>query len=491
MKMNDKLKTLKMSDRIMLKVGSIQGFLIITISILFSLYLSASYILTKEQTKHEIDELFDPQLAHSAFLLFDLLAESIANIDQQSEYLPVIYHNFSGENTTGNNQNSNDVDSQDTYIYENKFAYQVFNNQHKLLIKSSSAPDFPFANRIQGYSKLTIKGDVWRIYSLYDPDGGFWLYVSENESVRDELSEDIIEKILLPKLVVFPLLILLLIVVIRLGLSPLKQLVLGINRRDENSLKAITLDVVPKELNPVVDSINGLITRIDSALNREKQLTADTAHELRTPLAVVLIHAQNALNNHSENERNNALVELDKGVNRVARLLEQLLTLSKINADNLPKTSICFHQLTQDVMAEMAVKMIKKNQDLSLVCDPQCQKELLPGSEFLLEILIRNLLDNASQYTPEKGEIKLTLSLANNDYILKIEDSGIGIDEALYTRLTDRFYRQHQQLGKGAGLGLTLVNNIVEYHHGVLSFEASELGGLAVIVSLPLFSDNV
>lgn len=480
---------MKLTTKLMLKAGSIQRFLVVLISLLFCIYLGSSYLLSKEQTKHEIDELFDPQLAHSAFLLFDLLGESIPNIDQQSDSLPIIYHNFYGNMSRHAVQDraqigkQNDVD--DLFIYENKFAYQVFNEQQKLLLKSSSAPNHPFAKNQQGYSQFTVGGNVWRVYSLYDKELKFWLYVAENESIRDELTQEIVEQITLPSIVIFPVFLLLLMVSVRLGLAPLKQLVASINKRDENSLEAIQLDVIPSELRPVLEANNGLIIRLQSALTREKQLTADTAHELRTPLSVVLIHAQNALNNHSELQRNSALNELEKGVKRVARLLEQLLTLSKINPEMIPKTVLNLHHLTQSVMAEMAVKIMEKNQELILDCAAEVQSCTLLGSDFLLEILIRNLLDNASQYTPEAGQIKLTISKQNSELQLVVEDSGIGIDSKLYDRLTQRFYRQHQQQGKGAGLGLTLVRDIVEFHQGKLTFDTSDLGGLLVKVSLP------
>ena len=200
---------------------------------------------------------------------------------------------------------------------------------------------------------------------------------------------------------------------------------------------------------------------------------------------MVLIHAQNALNNSNEKDRDLALFELDKGIKRVARLLEQLLTLSKISPETIPKTEIKFHQLCQGILAEMAVKVMDKQQELELFCAAEDQNLSLSGSEFLLEILIRNLLDNASQYSPEKGAIKLTIARSAKQILFTVEDSGIGIDPALYPRLTERFYRQYQQQGKGAGLGLTLVNNIVEFHQGTLSFAKSSLGGLQVKITMP------
>ena len=481
---------MKFSQRLMIKVGSIKRFLVLVITLVFTVFMAAIYLLTAYQAEHEIDEIFDAQLAHSAFILLDLFAERVPSIDQASLYLPIIYHGFDEPSSVGVVIEDDDAenDSQqenESFIYQNKLAYQVVNQQGKLLIKSSSAPDITFADKKQGYSDLQIEGERWRVYTLYDKEWKFWLYVAESESIRDELSTDISQQIVLPALIAFPVFLLLLIAIIGLGLAPLQQLVNSINRREAYSLKTINMEVIPQELTPVLNAINALIMRLDDALIREKRLTADTAHELRTPLSVVLIHAQNALNNSNEKDRDLALFELDKGIKRVARLLEQLLTLSKISPETIPKTEIKFHQLCQGILAEMAVKVMDKQQELELFCAAEDQNLSLSGSEFLLEILIRNLLDNASQYSPEKGAIKLTIARSAKQILFTVEDSGIGIDPALYPRLTERFYRQYQQQGKGAGLGLTLVNNIVEFHQGTLSFAKSSLGGLQVKITMP------
>lgn len=472
---------MKLNVKYINKIKSIETFLLIVITLLFTLYISISYVLGKYQTKHEMNEIFDPQLTHSAFLLFDLLGESVVNIDQENEHLPVIYHNFNGKQ--GSKKSSSSHSPEDTdFIYENKFAYQVFNDSGKLLIKSSSAPNTPFTNKSLGFSSILINQEKWRVYSLYDSDLKFWLYVAEDESLRDEISDEISAQIPLPALIISPFFFLLVILCIRIALAPLKQLVSSINKRDIRSLDVITLNTEPKEIKPVVDAINALILRVEDALSRERRLTADTAHELRTPLSVVLIHAQNALNNHSEQERISALKALEKGVKRVARLLEQLLTLSKINPETMPTKSINIYQLTQQTIAEMAIKVMQKHQEISLHCDKQTEIIQSEGNDFLLEILIRNLIDNASQYTPQHGEIKLTISHDTQHLSIFIEDSGIGVEPAFYSKITERFYRQDQQQGKGAGLGLTLVNNIVQYHQGILSFEKSVLGGLMVKV---------
>lgn len=474
---------MKFNVKLMSKFASIERFLLIVISLLFTVYIGSAYLLGKYQTRHEVNEIFDPQLAHSAFLLFDLLDESVATIDQSSNALPVIYHNFSGKKEEKQPTQHHSTEDPN-FVYENKFAYQVFNDAGRLLIKSGSAPNKPLSNKTKGFSSILNGKDQWRVYSLYDEELGFWLYVAEDEFLRNKIADEISAQIPLPALIMTPLFLVLIILCIRSALVPLKQLVARINKQDIRNLKIMKFDIIPKEITPVVEAINSLILRLEDALTREKRLTADTAHELRTPLSVVLIHAQNALNNHSEKERNDALEALDKGVKRVARLLEQLLTLSKINPESMPTEKVNLHQLTQQTMAEMAIKLLQKGQEISLQCDKATKEVQCEGNAFLLEILIRNLIENASQYTPNNGTIKVNLTSNKQQIIFSIEDSGIGVEPEFYSKITERFYRQNQQQGKGAGLGLTLVNNIVQYHQGKISFEKSALGGLLVNITL-------
>jgi two-component system sensor histidine kinase QseC len=277
---------------------------------------------------------------------------------------------------------------------------------------------------------------------------------------------------------------------VRIGLKPLKELTHKIKSREAKNLSAIKLDNSPIEIQPVIVELNDLFERLESAIKREQRLTADAAHELRTPLSVIMIHAQNALKSSSDSERNSALLELEKGVKRVSRLLEQLLTLSKISPDIIPKEPLAFYPLCQEAVAQMAPKVLAKQQDISLQCEPQLKSVTLNASAFLLEILIRNLIDNASEYTPKHGQIELSIDSLKGQLALVVQDSGSGVSQENLEKLTDRFFREHQQTGSGAGLGLALVNSIVAFHGGSLEFAQSSLGGLKVQVTLPLTSQT-
>lgn len=467
-KMNKRIKRyLSLSINRMLMVG-VLSFTII--------YISAVYILSQKQSVHEIEELFDAQLAHSSFILMNLLSESISTIDQKSEYLPIVYHGF----------DEFSLPSKNALLYQKKVAYQIFSQNDQLLVISGSAPSIRLAGKKLGYSNTDINGETWRVFSLYDEDWDFWLHVAESATIRDELAHEIAKQTLWPALALLPIVLVLLTLIIRISLKPLKQLTANIKKRDPKNLSPIELEHTPKEMKPVVESLNNLFGRLSDAISREQRLTADAAHELRTPLSVVMLHAQNAMAALSDEERDSALKELEFGVKRVSRLLEQLLTLSKVSPEIIPKESILFYPLCQEVMAQMAASMIEKDQELELICAEENRDLHIQGSAFLIEILIRNLLDNAKEYAPQNGLIQIHINKQDQSLILYVEDNGPGVNEANIQRLTDRFYREHQNKGKGAGLGLSLVRSIVEFHGGEIEFNTSLLGGLGISVKLPL-----
>jgi len=460
--------------------SSMTRVLLVGILSLTVMYILAIYVLSQRQAVHEIEELFDAQLAHSSNVLFNLLGESVSTIDQNNKHLPIVYHGLESALQQGA-ETKKGRDSINALFYEKKVAYQIFNANGKLLIKSSSAPDSPLAEKISGFSRTLLNEEKWRVFSMYDEDWDFWLHVGESEYIREELAQEIAQHTLLPGLILLPFVLILLVFIIRIAVNPLRQMAVHISRRDPKNLSPIILANSPKEMTPVLDAINDLFIRLQSAIIREQRLTADAAHELRTPLSVVMIHAQNALASQNESDRTSALIELEKGMSRISRLLEQLLTLSKINPETIPKEKLDLVLLSQNIIAQMVPKIYEKNQEIELHYDEKATF-LISGSEFLLEILLRNLIDNASRYSPEEGLITVSVVRLEQTVLLSIEDSGPGVPEEDFDKLAERFYRQQQNQSTGAGLGLSLVNAITQFHNGDLSFYKSKLGGLGIKV---------
>jgi len=458
---------------------SIYKFLLVGLLSFTFAYFSITYWVSQKQAVHEIEELFDAQLLHSANILFNLLGESVSTIDQDSKHLPVVYHGLESMVAEPSSRTEKNA-----LRYQRKLAYQIFNPDGKLLIKSNSAPDEPLGTQKIGISRIILSDHVWRVVTYYDEDWQFWLHVAESESIREELADEIAKQTLLPGLIGLPIMLLIMMFIIQRGMNPLKSLASMISQRDPKNLQPIDLAKAPKEVRPVVWAINSLLMRLHDAIAREQRLTADAAHELRTPLAVVMLHAQNALAAQEESQRTDSLKELEQGIMRIRRLLEQLLTLSKVNPETIPRIRVNLADIGRNVVAEMAPMVYEQDHEIEWVNE---DLDLwINGSDFLLETLIRNLIDNGVMYSPKKGLIRVTTVKNAAGFLeLVVEDSGAGVEEEQLSKLTDRFFRVHQGEGKGAGLGLSLVKSIVEFHGGQLVFTRSDLGGLRVSVAFP------
>ena len=243
----------------------------------------------------------------------------------------------------------------------------------------------------------------------------------------------------------------------------------------------LTLDKAPLEVAPVIEALNGLFERIGLLLESERRFTADAAHELRTPIAAIRVQAQVALGEADAALRKHALQGTLQGCDRATRLVEQLLSLSRLEAVAAPvMAAVDLRALTQSVVAELAPKAIGKQQTLELEADLPC---LIPGNETLLAVLVRNLVDNAVRYSPPMACIKVTVAQQAGQVTLCVQDSGPGLAEADRLRLGERFFRVTGSAESGSGLGWSIVRRIAAVHGLALQVQPSaELGGLSIRV---------
>ena len=231
----------------------------------------------------------------------------------------------------------------------------------------------------------------------------------------------------------------------------------------------------------MIAALNGLFERIGHLLESERRFTADAAHELRTPIAAIRMQAQVAMGEADAALRQHALQGTLEGCDRATRLVEQLLSLSRLEALEAPvMAAVDLRAVAQRVVAELAPKAIGKQQTLEFEGDASCP---IPGNATLLAVLVRNLVDNAVRYSPPSARIKIAVQLQDGQVALRVEDSGPGLDDADSTRLGERFFRVTGSLESGSGLGWSIVRRIAAVHR--LDIEvgrSSELGGLAVRV---------
>lgn len=218
-------------------------------------------------------------------------------------------------------------------------------------------------------------------------------------------------------------------------------------------------------------------------IEREKQFTNEAAHELRTPLAVLRIHSENALAAEDAESRQHSLQKMLLALDRSDRLLRQLLTQARIdNQQGLELTELNLNQLLQGTLATLAPIALKKDQQLSLEGTEQLT---VMGQATLLELMFSNLIDNALRYTQAQGEIAVEARQEGHRVRVDIRDNGPGIPTAALSRLCERFFRVNPQQGDGVGLGMAIVSRIAQLHGADLDIHNRPEGGLEVSVLLP------
>ncbi|MBV2131520.1 sensor histidine kinase N-terminal domain-containing protein [Pseudomonas sp. MAP12] len=453
--------------------------------------------------RHEIEELFDAYLAHAARLLEGMVGGDLSPATRLAlqEALDAALQGGHGVGES--------AAPLDGHRYETKLAFLVLDNRGQPLLRSASAPpallerlleqlpDYGagpasgereplsvLAPQLIGYHTLHVGENYWRVFLRQDVVDRHWILVAEREDVRGELVGSITLRSLLPDLIGLPLLALLVWSAIGLGLRPLEQVVRLIKARDAENLAPLTLAPLPQELEPMVAALNRLLQQVTSVLEREKRFLADAAHELRTPLAVLRIHAQNALEAPEAADRAAALQQLKGGVDRATRVVTQMLTLARLAPDALQvaMAELDLARYVREELAELIPLALEREQELVLDYDETADYRLVADAPSL-GTLLQNLVGNAVQYTPLGGQIAVRLLAETPRVGLRIADSGPGVPAEQREQLFRRFYRQGA--GQGAGLGLSIVQRIVELHGGEILLDKAALGGLEVTVWLP------
>ena len=269
------------------------------------------------------------------------------------------------------------------------------------------------------------------------------------------------------------------------GLRPLRELREQLAQRSPADLAPLEGRAAPQEVQPLVAELNRLFERITQTLERERRLTSDAAHELRTPLAVLSTQAQLARSTSSEAVRHEALDGLVAGAERAARLADQMLTLARIESGQTggERAEVDLREVARGVLAEAAPGALAKNIDLAFEDSSAVR---LQGYAGLLAVLVRNLVDNAVRHTPPGGQVRVAVRSAGSLALLEVSDNGEGVPSEELPRLGARFHRFGSSSEPGSGLGLSIVKRIAELHGGAVRFSPGPGGaGLAVAVEFP------
>lgn len=452
---------------------SIRRHLLLTLLSITVGIWSITAVTSYLDSRHEISELFDAQLAVSARTLLTVAGHELEELSGGP--LNTAHIHFTTDNPL----------LADGHKYEHKLAYQLWKQpENTLLLRSFNAPDSHLTEAATGYSEVTIRGENWRIYSLTDPLSGFQVQVGEAMTIREELTDFITLRIGSPIVIALPVLTLLIYFGIGRSLRPLQRLTQAVGSRAPNNLEPIDANNAPFEIHPLVMALNSLFERLGRAFESERRFTADAAHELRTPLAALKIQAQVAQRSRNAAEQKAAIEKMLEGVDRASRLLEQLLTLARVDPEaNLMRgESVDLQRLAEGILADHEAQARAKGISIQLKAQEGMS---VAGHHDSLAILLRNLLDNAICYTPQGGRVEVGLTDEAGGVTLRVADSGPGIPPAERERSFGRFVRLAGQETSGSGLGLSIVQRIAELHQAEIRLDQSALGGLEVRVRFP------
>ncbi|MGD8163710.1 quorum sensing histidine kinase QseC [Pantoea sp. FN0307] len=444
-----------------LRARLMSGFLLLT-----AICWGAASVSAWFQARHTINELFDTQQ-----MLFAKRLITLHPTDLSRSALP------DTKKVLSDHRGQQEDDA---------LAFAIFNRVGKRVFDDGDKGKyFLFEPNYRGFrdGKLRDDNDLWRMVWLNTPDGQYVVVVGQEWEYRDEMAGAVVRSTLLPWLFALPLMLILLLWLLQRELAPLKQIAHQLQRRSPDDAAALSATRLPSEVKPMVDALNDLFSRIHQMLQRERRFTSDAAHELRSPLAALKVQSEVVQLAHDDAEmRQHALINLDAGIDRATRLVDQLLTLSRLDAQrSLVESEIVdLAQLMQRAIVEQDA--VAQRAGITLRLENQAGDAIhCQGHALLLSLLLRNLLDNAIRYGRRGGTVTLTLRQQQ----LEISDDGPGVSEEALQRIGERFYRPSGQEKSGSGLGLSIVQHIAAIHGMQMRLANRPQGGFSVTFDLP------
>lgn len=409
-----------------------------TLAFVSAVWLVLSVVAWRE-AESEAEELFDAHLAQTAALLVVLSSEESSDLPEE---LP-------------------------SHRYARKVAFQIWSDKGKLLARSTTAPREPLTDQTKGFSDRRIDGRSWRIYSKVDERHRHRILVAESYEARNAVGKELAKHLLTPLVIALPTLALGLVLLMRQRFKPLQRLATSIGQRSPDRLDPIAAADVPQEIQPIIEQTNRLLQRVSDSIEQERRFTADAAHEIRTPLAVIRTYAQVAAAAAENDERTRALTSVVQATDRATHLLAQLLTMARLDNDTLTGHFVnCdLRKIAVDVIAEITPQALEKKVEVML---DEGQAAWVRGEPALLAVLLRNLIDNAIRYSSAETFVAVTIKRADGQVRLTVSDQGPGIPESERERVLSRFTRLGGSEAPGSGLGLSIALRIAQLHGAAL-----------------------
>jgi len=439
---------------------SLQRRLLLYLLICAPVVWGVALLVSAQRARHEVNELFDTQIIRLALQVQSTLAAAAA----PGQMLPTP-------------PSAGEADLRD-------LAIAVWNRQGQLLLVDREGVQLPRRADASGFVDMQLGGEPWRVYYLQSPSGESLVAAGQRGDERDELVRDLVVGQLVPWLLVLPVLLLTMAWAVKRALQPVRALTRELQSRSADDLRPVPVNHAPHELQPMLQAMNGLFSRIESTLERERRFTADAAHELRTPLAVLRAQWDVLKRSSGEAERAQASARLDAGMDRVDRLVTQMLALSRLEAtERLPQAAaLQWEPIVEQAVSDVLPLAERRRIELDCEWPPDGTPALpLRGDAALMSVLLRNLLDNAVRYAPEGSNVLLRFGAST----LQVENDGPPLPHEMLVHLGERFRRVDGQHESGSGLGVSIAQRIAALHGLRLHYHAGA-EGRGVVAELAL-----
>ncbi|UDW84091.1 two-component system sensor histidine kinase QseC [Pasteurella canis] len=396
------------------------------------------------QVRHEVNEVFDAQQVLFAQRLASSNLRNILVDNKSSKYQHTKFKKGGFD--------------------DDALGFAIFTQDGNILLSDGHNGDnFIFTSK-KGFSISHILGDddKWRIFWLPVNNGRLVIAVGQELDYRNDLINKMVFSQMWIWFASLPLLLGIIVWVVTRELQSVKRVSEQLEQRSPDDNTLITTAHLPKEILPLVQNLNQFFERTATMLLRERQFTSDAAHELRSPLAALRIQTEvTQMVGDDAALRQEALENLTKGIDRASQLIDQLLTLSRLDSLNELENveNIDWQALITSLIGERYFAAQKRQIDLQF--ELMSKPDPTQGQPLLLSLMLRNLIDNAIKYCPNGSTVKVILQREN----LLVEDNGEGVKETDLAKLGQRFYRPAGQNEKGSGLGLSIVYRIAALHH--------------------------
>jgi signal transduction histidine kinase len=335
---------------------------------------------------------------------------------------------------------------------------QIWDRSHRLV--ATSWPELDLQRQsAQGFHDVTIGDSRWRVYTLQSPDRT--VQSAQSLRFRHHLVKTQAFQVALPVLLMIPISGCFLWFGMRPAVRRLELISRAAAQQDEHRLTELPVEHAPCEIKPLVMAVNTLLARLRTAFMAQRRFVQDAAHELRTPITAMSLQLENLKSRMPDTASTEQLTQLEAGLRRTKRLVEQLLRLARQESPRPadPPVAIQLDGLLRSSIADFMALADRRNIDLGYAADID---STVHANEDELRSLIHNLLDNALRYTPPGGIVDVTLHRDTGVVTVEIADNGTGIPAELLPRVCDRFFRIEGAETEGSGLGLAIAKNAAE-----------------------------